>query len=127
MQDLGGHQAMLSSGAMATLCGGPTTEPGALTCAKRPVSFRWPKEVPPPVRVGFETLPLVASDGRCRRGRHEATDWAHRWGAELASTGEPTRAAAPNTLVGCCAGATLSHFSRGTERVPEFGQGGKGI
>jgi uncharacterized protein (TIGR02594 family) len=32
--------------------------------AKRPVSFRWPKEVPPPARTGFDTLPLVASDGR---------------------------------------------------------------
>jgi len=28
------------------------------------VSFRWPKEVPPPARTGFDTLPLVSSDGR---------------------------------------------------------------
>jgi hypothetical protein len=26
--------------------------------ATRPVSFRWPKEVPPPARTGFDTLPL---------------------------------------------------------------------
>jgi uncharacterized protein (TIGR02594 family) len=32
--------------------------------AQRPVSFRWPKETPPPARVGFDTLPFVASDGR---------------------------------------------------------------
>ena len=32
--------------------------------ADRPVSFRWPKEVPPPARTGLETLPLVSSDGR---------------------------------------------------------------
>ena len=32
--------------------------------ATRPVSFRWPKEVPPPARTGFGTLPLVSSDGR---------------------------------------------------------------
>jgi uncharacterized protein (TIGR02594 family) len=32
--------------------------------ADRPVSFRWPKEVPPPARTGLATLPLVASDGR---------------------------------------------------------------
>jgi uncharacterized protein (TIGR02594 family) len=30
----------------------------------RPVSFRWPKEAPPPARTGFGTLPLVSSDGR---------------------------------------------------------------
>jgi uncharacterized protein (TIGR02594 family) len=32
--------------------------------ATRPVSFRWPKEAPPPARTGFGTLPLVSSDGR---------------------------------------------------------------
>jgi uncharacterized protein (TIGR02594 family) len=32
--------------------------------ADRPVSFRWPKEMPPPERTGLETLPLVSSDGR---------------------------------------------------------------
>jgi uncharacterized protein (TIGR02594 family) len=32
--------------------------------ADRPVSFRWPKEVPPPTQTGLNTLPLVASDGR---------------------------------------------------------------
>jgi uncharacterized protein (TIGR02594 family) len=32
--------------------------------AKRPVSFRWPKEVPPPARTGFDTLPMVSSNGR---------------------------------------------------------------
>jgi uncharacterized protein (TIGR02594 family) len=32
--------------------------------ADRPVSFRWPKDVPPPARTGLATLPLVASDGR---------------------------------------------------------------
>jgi uncharacterized protein (TIGR02594 family) len=32
--------------------------------AARPLSFRWPKEVPPPPRTGFDTLPLVRSDGR---------------------------------------------------------------
>jgi uncharacterized protein (TIGR02594 family) len=32
--------------------------------ATRPLSFRWPKEAPPPARTGFGTLPLVSSDGR---------------------------------------------------------------
>jgi uncharacterized protein (TIGR02594 family) len=32
--------------------------------ADRPVSFRWPKDVPLPARTGFATLPLVQSDGR---------------------------------------------------------------
>jgi uncharacterized protein (TIGR02594 family) len=32
--------------------------------ATRPLSFRWPKEVAPPARTGFDTLPLVSSDGR---------------------------------------------------------------
>ena len=27
--------------------------------ATRPLSFRWPKEVPAPVRTGFKSLPLV--------------------------------------------------------------------
>jgi uncharacterized protein (TIGR02594 family) len=32
--------------------------------ADRPVSFRWPKDAPPPAKTGFATLPLVESDGR---------------------------------------------------------------
>ncbi len=32
--------------------------------ANRPLSFRWPKEAPAPVRTGFKTLPLVPSEGR---------------------------------------------------------------
>ena len=35
--------------------------------AERPLSFRWPKEVPPPARTGFERLPLVRSDGALSR------------------------------------------------------------
>jgi uncharacterized protein (TIGR02594 family) len=31
--------------------------------AERPLSFRWPEGVPPPTRVGFDTLPLVKSEG----------------------------------------------------------------
>jgi uncharacterized protein (TIGR02594 family) len=31
--------------------------------ADRPLSFRWPKEAPPPARTGFATLPVVRSDG----------------------------------------------------------------
>jgi uncharacterized protein (TIGR02594 family) len=32
--------------------------------ATRPVSFRWPKDVPAPARTGFRMLPLMSSDGR---------------------------------------------------------------
>ena len=35
--------------------------------AERPLSFRWPKEAPPPARIGFERLPLVRSDGELSR------------------------------------------------------------
>ncbi len=35
--------------------------------AGRPLSFRWPKESPPPARIGFERLPLVRSDGELSR------------------------------------------------------------
>jgi uncharacterized protein (TIGR02594 family) len=34
---------------------------------ERPLSFRWPKEAPPPARIGFERLPLVRSDGELSR------------------------------------------------------------
>jgi len=32
--------------------------------ANRPLSFRWPNEVPPPAKFGMATLPLVQSDGK---------------------------------------------------------------
>jgi uncharacterized protein (TIGR02594 family) len=32
--------------------------------AERPLSFRWPHQVPPPRLVGLDALPLVRSDGR---------------------------------------------------------------
>jgi uncharacterized protein (TIGR02594 family) len=35
--------------------------------AERPLSFRWPEEVSPPPRIGFERLPLVRSDGELSR------------------------------------------------------------
>ncbi len=35
--------------------------------AERPLGFRWPKEAPPPGRIGFERLPLVRSDGELSR------------------------------------------------------------
>ena len=31
--------------------------------AERPLSFRWPEGVPPPASVGFDTLPLIKSEG----------------------------------------------------------------
>jgi uncharacterized protein (TIGR02594 family) len=31
--------------------------------AERPLSFRWPEGVPQPTRVGFDTLPLIKSEG----------------------------------------------------------------